>query len=224
MSSAGNGASIESQGLEGSAHCGARARPLPRPRRPTTLTGASRTHPSVKPATPAVLHPRGYLNTGRDMLTLHLLERARLVPSAKCTLRLGSCRQLRRQSLHSTAAAAAKPVKDSKAHAHQASLRLPKTGFPLRADAVKREKLFWRRTTDELYNWQVSSTESGNKQQSYKLIYFIDCRPRKLNGRCLCCMMDRRMRTGTCTQASQAQLHLNQLFLTDRSKSYRTRA
>lgn len=41
------------------------------------------------------------------------------------------------------------------------SLYLPKTAFPLRAEASKRDKLFWKRTTDELYEWQVRRTPSS---------------------------------------------------------------
>ncbi|KWU46368.1 isoleucyl-tRNA synthetase [Rhodotorula sp. JG-1b] len=39
------------------------------------------------------------------------------------------------------------------------SLNLPKTAFPLRAEANRREKLFWNRTTDSLYQWQKEQTD-----------------------------------------------------------------
>jgi hypothetical protein len=39
--------------------------------------------------------------------------------------------------------------------AYSNSLLLPKTAFPLRADAVKREHLFRKRTCEDLYEWQV---------------------------------------------------------------------
>ncbi|KAJ1823483.1 isoleucine-tRNA ligase [Coemansia sp. RSA 2599] len=37
------------------------------------------------------------------------------------------------------------------------TLKLPKTDFPLRADAVRREKLFRERCTDQLYEWQLKN-------------------------------------------------------------------
>ncbi|KAJ2778304.1 isoleucine-tRNA ligase, partial [Coemansia linderi] len=37
------------------------------------------------------------------------------------------------------------------------TLRLPKTGFPLRADAARRERQFRERCTDTLYKWQLES-------------------------------------------------------------------
>lgn len=46
-------------------------------------------------------------------------------------------------------------VKDAK-HAYSKTLNLPRTPFPLKADAAKREMLFRSRTTKELYDWQVS--------------------------------------------------------------------
>lgn len=48
-----------------------------------------------------------------------------------------------------------RPSKDPLDSFYSDSLYLPKTAFPLRAEASKREKLFWKRTTDELYEWQV---------------------------------------------------------------------
>lgn len=90
-------------------------------------------------------------------LPLALLERVTL----SCT---APPQQLQFRQLSSSAfcravaAAAPKPrkPKDEKAQFYSKSLNLPTTPFPLRADAGKREKLFWRRTTDELYRWQVS--------------------------------------------------------------------
>lgn len=49
------------------------------------------------------------------------------------------------------------PKKGKDAHSYSDSLLLPKTAFPLRADAAKREKLFRKRTTADLYSWQVSN-------------------------------------------------------------------
>ncbi|KAJ2738352.1 isoleucine-tRNA ligase [Coemansia sp. Cherry 401B] len=37
------------------------------------------------------------------------------------------------------------------------TLRLPRTGFPLRADAARREKEFRKRCTDTLYEWQLEN-------------------------------------------------------------------
>lgn len=39
--------------------------------------------------------------------------------------------------------------------AYSDTLLLPKTNFPLRADAINREHLFRDRFTDELYSWQA---------------------------------------------------------------------
>ncbi|GAA5908415.1 hypothetical protein JCM6882_007930 [Rhodosporidiobolus microsporus] len=52
-----------------------------------------------------------------------------------------------------------KKPKDPLEHFYSESLNLPKTAFPLRAEATRREKLFWRRTTDELYAWQAKQTD-----------------------------------------------------------------
>ncbi|GAA5970004.1 hypothetical protein JCM11641_000230 [Rhodosporidiobolus odoratus] len=52
-----------------------------------------------------------------------------------------------------------KKPKDPLEHFYSTSLNLPQTAFPLRAEATKREKLFWERTTDELYQWQAKQTE-----------------------------------------------------------------
>lgn len=51
--------------------------------------------------------------------------------------------------------AKARKQKDPLQHFYSESLNLPKTAFPLRAEATKREGLFWNRTTDGLYEWQV---------------------------------------------------------------------
>ncbi|KAJ2840823.1 isoleucine-tRNA ligase, partial [Coemansia erecta] len=37
------------------------------------------------------------------------------------------------------------------------TLKLPKTDFPLRADAARREKQFRERCTDQLYEWQLKN-------------------------------------------------------------------
>ncbi|GAA5926472.1 hypothetical protein JCM10213_002362 [Rhodosporidiobolus nylandii] len=52
-----------------------------------------------------------------------------------------------------------KKPKDPLEHFYSQSLSLPTTAFPLRAEATKREKLFWRRTTDELYEKQAKETD-----------------------------------------------------------------
>ncbi|GAA6001181.1 hypothetical protein JCM10207_007447 [Rhodosporidiobolus poonsookiae] len=52
-----------------------------------------------------------------------------------------------------------KKPKDPLSHFYSESLNLPRTAFPLRAEAIRREKLFWRRTTDELYAWQAKQTD-----------------------------------------------------------------
>lgn len=41
------------------------------------------------------------------------------------------------------------------------TILLPKTKFPLRADAAKREHLFRDRCTKELYPWQVNFNQSA---------------------------------------------------------------
>ncbi|GAA6011588.1 hypothetical protein JCM11491_004697 [Sporobolomyces phaffii] len=58
----------------------------------------------------------------------------------------------------SLAKAPRKP-KDAQSQYYSESLNLPKTAFPLRADAVKREKLFWDRATRGLYDWQSQQKE-----------------------------------------------------------------
>ncbi|ORX51537.1 isoleucyl-tRNA synthetase [Hesseltinella vesiculosa] len=45
----------------------------------------------------------------------------------------------------------------SKKNPYSHTLQLPKTSFPLRADAAKREHLFRDRTTKDLYPWQLSN-------------------------------------------------------------------
>ncbi|BGP06220.1 isoleucine-tRNA ligase [Rhodotorula toruloides] len=52
-----------------------------------------------------------------------------------------------------------RPSKDPLDSFYSDSLYLPKTAFPLRAEASKREKLFWKRTTDELYEWQAKQKD-----------------------------------------------------------------
>ncbi|GAA5882562.1 hypothetical protein JCM16303_002043 [Sporobolomyces ruberrimus] len=56
-------------------------------------------------------------------------------------------------------AKAPKKQKDPLSQYYSESLNLPKTAFPLRAEAVKREKLFWKRTTEDLYDWQSKQIE-----------------------------------------------------------------
>ncbi len=122
------------------------------------------------------------------MLPMYLLERIHAHPSAP--LSLSRSLPLRLRSLHSSPAASASTAppptksdkkgkgkaKDGPAHAHQATLLLPKTGFPLRADAAKREGLFWDRTTDELYKWQVCCALSSRTSWAMrgKLTYNVD--------------------------------------------------
>lgn len=58
------------------------------------------------------------------------------------------------QRLFATTSASTKNENhDSKAFAK--TLLLPKTAFPLRADAARRERTFRKRTTSDLYDWQV---------------------------------------------------------------------
>ncbi|KAI8325432.1 isoleucyl-tRNA synthetase [Martensiomyces pterosporus] len=47
------------------------------------------------------------------------------------------------------------PAKKPSPYSH--TLMLPKTGFPLRADAARREKQFRDRCTDKLYKWQLEN-------------------------------------------------------------------
>lgn len=110
------------------------------------------------------------------MLPIYLLERihglAHPAPLAR-SLRAGAL--LAKHHFHSSAytlaSAPPKPSKGKeKAHAHQSSVLLPKTGFPLRADAVKRERLFWDRTTDELYAWQVIRAGTGLSTREASMI------------------------------------------------------
>lgn len=58
------------------------------------------------------------------------------------------------------------------------SLNLPKTAFPLRAEAHRREKLFSNRTTDSLYQWQVrvrfgSLTLKVLRSSTYRVLRFF---------------------------------------------------
>lgn len=52
--------------------------------------------------------------------------------------------------------------KDSK-RPYAKTLLLPKTDFPMRADAANREKLYRKRTTEDLYRWQVSWHRWGHR-------------------------------------------------------------
>lgn len=52
--------------------------------------------------------------------------------------------------------AAAAPGKQPAKNPYSPTLLLPKTPFPLRADAAKREHMFRDRCTKDLYQWQVS--------------------------------------------------------------------
>jgi hypothetical protein len=99
----------------------------------------------------------------------------------------------RRTFSSSSASSAAAP---SSSHSHANTLSLPKTPFPLRADAAKREHLFRSRTTDELYAWQVSPVSSASSTSSspdvgHRLSRRID--------HCLCCTMVLRTPMGTFT-------------------------
>lgn len=80
-------------------------------------------------------------------LPMALLERL-CMPASPHGRQFSTCAVLR--------AGKPRPPKDPKAQFYSESLNLPTTPFPLRAGAGKREKLFLRRTTDELYSWQVS--------------------------------------------------------------------
>lgn len=81
-----------------------------------------------------------------------------------------------------------KPQPDDKAHAFAATLRLPATPFPLRADAGKREKLFRKRTTVDLYSWQVSCAclprllTAPQKTQTARPLFVLHDGPPYANG------------------------------------------
>lgn len=137
-----------------------------------SFPGQPSSGPCVRPRS-ATFPPTRAAPTGSRMLPLYLLERIHAHPSSLSLSRtLSSLPSLRARHLHSSSAVSTSPAplaagsksrdkgkgkgKDGPAHAHQASLLLPRTGFPLRAEAAKRERLFWDRTTDELYKWQVS--------------------------------------------------------------------
>ncbi|GAA5983162.1 hypothetical protein JCM5350_007903 [Sporobolomyces pararoseus] len=62
-------------------------------------------------------------------------------------------------SLPRSAKSASKPRKDPVSQYYSSTLNLPKTSFPLRAEAVKREKLFWKRSNENLYEWQSKQTD-----------------------------------------------------------------
>ncbi|KAM0753694.1 isoleucyl-tRNA synthetase [Meredithblackwellia eburnea MCA 4105] len=53
----------------------------------------------------------------------------------------------------------ARRLAKTSANPYSATVNLPTTAFPLRAEAEKREKLFRRRTTDDLYDWQAKQTD-----------------------------------------------------------------
>ncbi|GAA5868985.1 hypothetical protein JCM8547_003242 [Rhodosporidiobolus lusitaniae] len=71
-----------------------------------------------------------------------------------------------------------KKRKDPLEHFYSESLNLPKTSFPLRAEASKREKLFWQRTTDGLYEWQA--------KQEDRLLWVLHDGPPYANGHLHC--------------------------------------
>ncbi|BGP46250.1 isoleucine-tRNA ligase [Rhodotorula kratochvilovae] len=71
-----------------------------------------------------------------------------------------------------------KKHKDPLEHFYSESLSLPKTAFPLRAEAAKREKLFWDRTTDDLYQWQA--------QQKDRPLFVLHDGPPYANGHLHC--------------------------------------
>lgn len=62
---------------------------------------------------------------------------------------------LKRQLHTSRRLKASSPVSTANDKAYAKTLLLPKTDFPLRADAVNRERLFRKKTTESLYKWQV---------------------------------------------------------------------
>jgi isoleucyl-tRNA synthetase len=85
---------------------------------------------------------------------------------------------------------------DAPDKAYAKSLLLPKTAFPLRADAVKREPLFRQRTCDDLYQWQVGlvqirpleetwpglSQSPGQSSQSERPLFVFHDGPPYANG------------------------------------------
>lgn len=71
--------------------------------------------------------------------------------------RTGLSRTSVRLASSATPQTASSPQINDKAYAK--TLLLPKTAFPMRAEASKREKGFQQRTTQDLYRWQVGYTE-----------------------------------------------------------------
>lgn len=49
--------------------------------------------------------------------------------------------------------------KEPKTKAYSDTLLLPKTSFPLRTSGAKREEIYRKKTTEDLYKWQVSASE-----------------------------------------------------------------
>lgn len=103
-----------------------------------------------------------------------------------------------RPLLQSAKAKGKRKAKDPVEQFYSDSLNLPKTAFPLRAEANRREKLFWDRTTDGLYRWQVRTRPPTYSCFVSAAHENARCdRKSKRTGRCLSCTTDRPMRTAT---------------------------
>ena len=74
----------------------------------------------------------------------------------------------RRRPLHTSASISEQDAsaKSSNSKAYHGTLHLPKTAFPLRADAASRERLFTERMTEELYQWQVRAMPGAARSAS----------------------------------------------------------
>jgi isoleucyl-tRNA synthetase len=62
---------------------------------------------------------------------------------------------------------------DSQNNSYSATLHLPKTNFPIKADAAKRELLYRARTTTDLYRWQWNR----NRKKSQEVGQGVEERP-----------------------------------------------
>lgn len=129
-------------------------------------------------------------------LPVALLEHVAVVITSPCLPRYS-------RSFSSTCQQLAKAPKDEKAQYYSKSLRLPRTAFPLRADAGKREQLFWRRTTDELYAWQVRTIDGVCRDPvAVADMCALFLRLSRQTDHCLCCTTGRRTRMAICTAVS----------------------
>ncbi|KAG2177337.1 hypothetical protein INT43_007994 [Umbelopsis isabellina] len=75
------------------------------------------------------------------------------IPLGKNSRFILSCRAMHQSALLKAAAPGKQPAKNT----YSPTLLLPKTPFPLRADAAKREHMFRDRCTKDLYQWQLKN-------------------------------------------------------------------